>query len=67
MAAHSPILLAVPGARILRLDSDGEIERVGYDQADPVTLTRGFLDNPQWFLRHLLPDECGVDSPSGAK
>ena len=56
VATHSPILLAVPGARILQIDTDGEIERVDYDQADPVTLTRGFLADPQRFLRHLLPE-----------
>ncbi len=56
VATHSPILLAVPGARILQIDADGEIERVDYDQADPVTLTRGFLGSPERFLRHLLDD-----------
>jgi predicted ATPase len=57
VATHSPILLAVPGARILQMDADGEIEQVGYDEADPVTLTRGFLDNPQRFLHHLFADD----------
>lgn len=54
VATHSPILLAVPGARILQIDSDGQVEQVDYDQAEPVTLTRGFLDAPERFLRHLL-------------
>lgn len=54
IATHSPILLAVPGARILQIDDDGEIEQVEYDQADPVSLTRGFLRSPEQFLRHLL-------------
>jgi hypothetical protein len=45
------------GARILQIDGDGEIERVGYDDAEPVTLTRGFLASPDRFLRHLLTDE----------
>lgn len=39
------------------MDADGEIEQVGYDEADPVTLTRGFLDNPQRFLHHLFADD----------
>ncbi|MGH3631873.1 MAG: AAA family ATPase [Sciscionella sp.] len=56
VATHSPILLAVPGARILQIDGDGQIEQVTYDEADPVTLTRGFLDSPERFLRHLLPE-----------
>lgn len=57
IATHSPILLAVPGARILQVDGDGVIEQVTYDDAEPVTLTRGFLDSPQLFLRHLLAEE----------
>ncbi|MPZ85243.1 MAG: AAA family ATPase [Actinophytocola sp.] len=62
IATHSPILLAVPGARILQIDADGEIERVDYDQADPVALTRGFLAAPERFLRHLLNDEHEDDA-----
>ncbi|WP_367127458.1 AAA family ATPase [Saccharothrix sp. HUAS TT1] len=57
IATHSPVLLAVPGALILQIDGDGRIERVGYDEADPVALTRGFLAAPDRFLRHLLDDE----------
>lgn len=52
VATHSPILLALPGATILELDDDG-IRRVDYDDAGPVVLTRGFLADPQAFLRHL--------------
>jgi predicted ATPase len=51
----------VPGARILQIDGDGEIEQVTYDEADPVTLTRGFLESPQRFLRHLLADEQAAE------
>jgi predicted ATPase len=54
VATHSPIVLSVPGARILQIDGDGEIERVGYDDCEPVVLTRGFLADPDHFLRHLL-------------
>lgn len=57
VATHSPILLAVPDARILQIDGDGEIEQVGYDEAEPVALTRGFLAQPDRYLRHLLTDE----------
>ncbi|MGH3565291.1 MAG: hypothetical protein ACRDRH_04520 [Pseudonocardia sp.] len=32
VATHSPILLAMPGATILEIADDGEIERVDYDQ-----------------------------------
>ncbi|MBV9314873.1 MAG: AAA family ATPase [Pseudonocardia sp.] len=55
VATHSPMLLAVPGARILQIDQTGRIDRVDYDEADPVSLTRAFLAAPEQFLRHLAP------------
>jgi predicted ATPase len=54
VATHSPILLALPGATILEIADDGAVERVGYDEALPVRLTRDFLGAPERFLRHLL-------------
>lgn len=59
VATHSPILLSVPGARILQIDDTGRIERVSYDDAEPVNLTRVFLADPDQFLRHLLPHHQG--------
>lgn len=53
VATHSPVLLALPGATILEIGDDGAIRRVGYDEALPVVLTRGFLADPDAFLRHL--------------
>jgi predicted ATPase len=57
IATHSPILLSVPGARILQVDIDGTIEQVDYDAAEPVTLTRDFLADPARFLHHLFTDD----------
>jgi predicted ATPase len=54
VATHSPVLLAVPGATILRIGADGTITEVTFDEADPVALTRSFLADPHRFLRHLL-------------
>jgi predicted ATPase len=54
IATHSPILLSLPGARILQVGEDGTLSRVSYDDALPVQLTREFLAAPQRFLRHLL-------------
>jgi len=56
IATHSPVLLALPGALILQIDEDGALEPTGYDEADPVRLTRGFLADPQRSLRELLTD-----------
>jgi len=53
VATHSPILIGYPAATIVRLDGDG-LERIGFDEADQVDLTRSFLADPQRFLRHLL-------------
>jgi predicted ATPase len=57
VATHSPILLALPGATILEVDDDGTIQRVRYDEALPVRLTRDFLAEPARYLRHLLEEE----------
>jgi predicted ATPase len=54
VATHSPILLAVPHARILQIDAGGTISQVGYDEAQPVELTRSFLADPQRYLHHLF-------------
>lgn len=54
IATHSPIVLAVPGARILQIDADGRLDQVEYDDAEPVRLTRNFLADPRNFLRHLI-------------
>ncbi|WP_455768937.1 AAA family ATPase [Micromonospora zamorensis] len=57
IATHSPILLAVPHARILQIEPDGAISRVDYDDAQPVLLTRSFLASPQRYLQHLFEDD----------
>jgi len=54
VATHSPILLAYPGASIWQIDSSGELQRVSYDDAEPVRLHRDFLANPGRYLHHLL-------------
>ncbi|MFD7074790.1 AAA family ATPase [Nocardioides sp. NPDC059952] len=56
IATHSPILLSVPGAKILQFDEDGRVEEVAYDDAEPVNLTRRFLSNPERYLRYVLED-----------
>jgi predicted ATPase len=52
VATHSPILLALPGARIYELDEDGATE-TEWEDCDPTRLMRAFLDAPDRFLREL--------------
>lgn len=52
-ATHSPVLSAVPGARILEVGDWGLRESAWEDLA-LVTHWRSFLGSPQRYLRHLL-------------
>jgi predicted ATPase len=65
VATHSPVLLALPGATILEIADDGTIERVDFDQALPVRLTRQFLAAPDRFLRPLLGTDTDTDPDTG--
>jgi predicted ATPase len=56
IATHSPILLAIPGARIYELRAAGFAE-CAYDDLDAVRLTRGFLEAPERYLRAALEDD----------
>ena len=55
IATHSPILLAYPGAVIYEFTDTG-ISQVDYDDAEPVRLTRSFLDAPERFFSHLFEE-----------
>ncbi|QNG18099.1 AAA family ATPase [Rhodococcus triatomae] len=52
LATHSPLLAAVPGARIWEL-TDGGIEYPEWADTALVRGWRSFLDAPERFLRHL--------------
>jgi predicted ATPase len=52
IATHSPILLALPGARILTFD-DPPVHEESFDDLEHVRLTREFLQSPDRFLRRL--------------
>lgn len=51
VATHSPILMALPGARIYAFDQ--RIEEVAWEDVEHVKITRQFLNDPEGFLRHL--------------
>jgi predicted ATPase len=53
VATHSPLVLAYPDAMIYECDEQG-VQPIAYDEAQPVRLTRAFLEAPERFLRDLL-------------
>jgi predicted ATPase len=55
-ATHSPILTALPGARILELDADG-FREVAWADLELVRHWRTYLEEPDRYLRHLLDDD----------
>lgn len=55
IATHSPILMALPGARILSFD-DGRIAPVAWDELPHVDITRAFLNNPEAWLSRLFAE-----------
>ncbi|MGY2002401.1 hypothetical protein [Blastococcus sp. SYSU DS1024] len=55
LATHSPVLAALPGARVYELDEAGFTERPWAD-LDVVRDWQTFFDAPERLLRHLLDD-----------
>ena len=56
IATHSPILMAIPGARVFVFDG-GEVRIESYEDLESVTLVKEFLQSPGRYLRHLWPTE----------
>jgi predicted ATPase len=56
IATHSPILLALPGARIYELSQRG-VAAVAWDECDATRLTKSFLESPERFLREALRED----------
>ena len=57
IATHSPMLLTLPGARVLSLDG-GSLHEIDYRETEHFRLTRDFLNAPERFFRHLLDDQA---------
>lgn len=53
IATHSPVLAAIPGARLLEL-SDNGIQPREWDELESVDNYRAFLAQPQRYLRHVV-------------
>lgn len=55
IATHSPIILAYPEATIYHCSDQG-LEPIDYEDAEPVRLTRSFLEARERFMAELLRD-----------
>ena len=52
IATHSPILMGIPNATLFEIQEDG-MQKVGYKETDHYRITKTFLDNPSYYLRHF--------------
>jgi predicted ATPase len=56
VATHSPILLTFPGATIISFD-DAKLSTITLEQTRHYQITKGILDAPERYWRHLLREE----------
>lgn len=56
IATHSPILLSLPGAKLLSFTEKG-IEPIAYKDTDHYQITKSFLENPERYFKSLFSDE----------
>ena len=54
IAPHSPILLTFPNASIFSF-VDGSLKKVTLEETEHFQITKGILDSPKQYWRHLLP------------
>ena len=55
IVTHSPILLAIPGAQIIRFDG-GEMKNCEYEDTESYKVTEMFINNRNQILKNLLGD-----------
>lgn len=60
IATHSPILLAYPNATIYSCDGP-KLTKITYEETDHYQITKRFLDNPDFYLRHLFYDYSKIE------
>lgn len=53
IATHSPVIMAMPNARIMSLSEEG-IKEVSYDEIESVKLLKQFLNQKEQFFKHLF-------------
>ena len=52
ISTHSPILMGFPDATLYQVQDDG-MQAVAYKETDHYRVTKTFLDNPEYYLRHI--------------
>jgi predicted ATPase len=52
IATHSPMLMAIPGAKIYEVSEEG-MTQVSLEETEHYTITKSFLNDPELYLRHL--------------
>ena len=56
IATHSPILLGLPGAELLRFGEDG-VRPCAYEETDSYQITRMFVNDRERILKNLLAED----------
>lgn len=56
IATHSPMLVSLPGAHLIELDDEGMRQVDTFEDLQLVQNWRGFLGEPDRYLRHLLAE-----------
>ena len=62
IATHSPVLLTFPGAQILSFDGDA-LRPISLEDTSHFQITKGILQNPAVYWRHLRETESGFRPP----
>ncbi len=52
IATHSPILMGIPHAVLYEIQENA-MQKVDFKETDHYRITKTFLDNPEYYLRHL--------------
>ena len=60
MATHSPLLMAYPEARLLRLSKEG-LSEICVEETEHFRMMREFWADPEGFMQQALAD---VDEPT---
>jgi predicted ATPase len=55
IATHSPLLMTFPGAEILSFDNP-ELRPISLEETSHYQITRGMLDDPELYWKHLLSE-----------